>query len=68
MIFQDAKNTSVLNNEVIAIDMGTEISNLTTDINITYRSVKKVSYKTRTEPFSVSIYLMLNYQTGLICL
>ncbi|XP_023647989.2 adhesion G-protein coupled receptor G5-like [Paramormyrops kingsleyae] len=38
---KDAKNTSVLNNEVIAIDMGTEISNLTTDINITYRNVKK---------------------------
>ncbi|XP_048852726.1 adhesion G-protein coupled receptor G2-like isoform X2 [Brienomyrus brachyistius] len=42
---KDAKNTSVLNNEVIAIDMGTGISNLTTCINITYRNVTKDGFK-----------------------
>ncbi|KAL7889090.1 hypothetical protein AOLI_G00040640 [Acnodon oligacanthus] len=38
---KDAKNSTVLNNEVYSIDMGTEITNLTNTISLIFRSVKK---------------------------
>uniref|UniRef100_A0AAR2JHS8 Adhesion G protein-coupled receptor G11 n=1 Tax=Pygocentrus nattereri TaxID=42514 RepID=A0AAR2JHS8_PYGNA len=38
---KDAKNSTVLNNEVYSIDMGTEITNLTNTISFIFRSVKK---------------------------
>ncbi|KAL7872621.1 hypothetical protein SRHO_G00076040 [Serrasalmus rhombeus] len=38
---KDAKNRTVLNNEVYSIDMGTKITNLTNTISFIFRSVKK---------------------------
>ncbi|KAI4900233.1 hypothetical protein NFI96_026023 [Prochilodus magdalenae] len=38
---KDEKNSTVLNNEVYSIDMGAEISNLTTPVNITFRNITK---------------------------
>ncbi|XP_036438748.1 adhesion G-protein coupled receptor G2-like [Colossoma macropomum] len=38
---KDVKNSTVLNNEVYSIDMGTEIVNLINTINLIFRSVKK---------------------------
>ncbi|KAL7872623.1 hypothetical protein SRHO_G00076060 [Serrasalmus rhombeus] len=61
---KDAKNSTVLNNEVYSIDMGTEITNLTNTISFIFRSVKKPN---PTETISSTDLSNLTYITSIGC-
>lgn len=45
MIFQDEKNSTVLGDEIIALEMGADIANLTSEINIHFKDITYVSDK-----------------------
>lgn len=46
-LFQDTLNSTILGNEVLAVEMGASITNLSDPISITFRNMKYVSFKNK---------------------